>query len=301
METEYLKNFVVLAKIRNYSEAADSLFISQSSLSKRIMKLENDLGLPLFHRTTKHVELTEHGKVFLKYAEQIVHLEEQGLAELKTTVPTKNQSITIGSIPSMSNYGITDLISDFMKEEHIFVRVKNGQSSSLERMLLNNECDFAFIRQVHDSNRQFIKYKYASDHLVAVVPINHPFAELHSLSLSQLKNEQFILQPENSRPYNFCISLCKQNGFIPNVIYTDSHIENIIDFVSKGIGISLLMKKLVEPLQNNKIKMIDISPFIINEITLCFNKGLVLEEKHKIFLRFFQKAVKNMQLVNEKE
>ncbi|WP_138496505.1 LysR family transcriptional regulator [Paenibacillus pinistramenti] len=286
METEYLHNFVILAATGNFSEAADSLFISQSTLSKRINKLENTLGVTLFSRTTKHVELNEYGIVFLEYAKHMLLLQEQCLNEIKSMLPYAQSTIKIGSIPSMANYGITDLVSEFIRTRNIPVQVTTGQSGKLEKMLLHNQCDFAFIRQVHDPDNQLVKKKFTSDNLVAVLPKGHPLSEHSPASITQLKKEAFVLQPVNSRPYNYCIAICKKFGFTPNVIFTDSQIDNIVDFVAKGLGVSLLMEKLVTYLENDKVQIVQITPTISTDITLCYNRNLLLSGEHKQFVNF---------------
>ena len=67
MNTEYLKEFVVLAETKNFGEASDRLYMNQSTLSKHIKSLENELGINLFLRTTRRVELTNYGQTFLPY------------------------------------------------------------------------------------------------------------------------------------------------------------------------------------------------------------------------------------------
>ena len=75
MNIDYLKEFVVLADTGNFSRAADALFLSQSSLSKHIKAMEQELAIPLFRRTTRRLELTEDGMSFLTYARQISRLQ----------------------------------------------------------------------------------------------------------------------------------------------------------------------------------------------------------------------------------
>lgn len=67
MNTEYLKEFVVLAETKNFGKASDRLYMNQSTLSKHIKSLENELGINLFLRTTRRVELTNYGQTFLPY------------------------------------------------------------------------------------------------------------------------------------------------------------------------------------------------------------------------------------------
>ena len=77
MELSYIREFVVLAETGNYLEAADALFIAQSSLSRHIKSIELDLGSPLFDRTTRKVVLNGFGQAFLPYAKKMVEIQEE--------------------------------------------------------------------------------------------------------------------------------------------------------------------------------------------------------------------------------
>jgi len=290
METDYLKNFISLAEIGNYSETADYLFISQSSLSKRIKRVEESLGVTLFNRTTKFLELNEFGKVYLKYAQQIIALEEACITEINNMQKGDTEKLVIGSIPSMSNYKITELISEFIQKTNTTVHIISSQSGVLEKMLLNSECDFAFIKHLKDPRHHFVKKKYTSDNLVVVVPQNHPLTNVKTISINQLRNEKFILLPEHSRPYKYCLSICKKDGFTPDVIFTDSQVDNILAFVEKGLGISLLMEKLINSDDIPNVRKINIVPNISTDITLCYNKNRPLNSVQKKFLQFMKES-----------
>ena len=84
MNTEYLKEFVVLAETKNFWEASDRLYMNQSTLSKHIKSLENELGVDLFLRTTRRVELTNYGQTFLPYAKSITHFEFEGISAIRS-------------------------------------------------------------------------------------------------------------------------------------------------------------------------------------------------------------------------
>ena len=74
MNSQSIKTFITLAKLNSFSQTATSLYISQSTVTKRICELEKEVGKPLFYRDKKHVSLTEDGRIFLKYATRIVEL-----------------------------------------------------------------------------------------------------------------------------------------------------------------------------------------------------------------------------------
>lgn len=286
METEHLKNFIVLTKYKNFSEAADYLFISQSTLSKRIKRLEEQIGIVLFDRSTKFVELNKYGKLFLSYAEEMISLEENFFNELQQSIPANKKKLVIGAMPSLADYEITELISTFMKKNQISARVITGPSEELEYMLLKKECDFAFIRNVHDPNQKFFKVPITTDYLVAVLHKDHPLANQQSIKIKQLFKEKFVMQPKESRPYHFYMTLCHKNGFSPEVIFTDSQIQNIVDFVSKGMGISLLMRKIVMNVKNDSVVLRKTSPSVKQTVHLCFLKNHNLTPAQKQFISF---------------
>ncbi|WP_137626352.1 LysR family transcriptional regulator [Lactiplantibacillus pingfangensis] len=283
MDLNYLDNFLALVKTQNFSTAADACYITQSSLSKRIKRLENELGVPLFERTTRQVKLTPYGEIYLKYATKINLLSEQATDEINRR-HFEDAGLVIGGIPSINEYGILDLITGFMGSQHIRCKVKTGPSEDLEPMLLNKTIDFAFVKDVQNGDL-FNQLPYTEDHLVAVLPKNHPLAQQSSVHIKQLATEDFIFQPVNSRPYDLCMKICQENGFTPNVIYADRIVENILNFVKKGLGVSLLMKKLV-PVDADLVAL-PIEPTVVADINLCYLKQNKLNQYQEQFVAYF--------------
>ena len=113
MELSYIREFVVLAETGNYLEAADALFIAQSSLSRHIKSIELDLGSPLFDRTTRKVVLNGFGQAFLPYAKKMVEIQEEYENVLQSYLSGVSSTITVASIPSMVRYNITDVLAGF--------------------------------------------------------------------------------------------------------------------------------------------------------------------------------------------
>ncbi|AZZ61064.1 LysR family transcriptional regulator [Oenococcus sp. UCMA 16435] len=285
MDSEYLKTFVTLAKGKNYTQAADLLYISQSSLTKRIQKIEKQLGVNLFNRNTKSVELSKYGYIYLEYAEKILQLEQECLKKIDQAVVHEN-SLIIGSIPSIGQYGISKEITNFIKDTGAEIKIITEPSGKLEKLLHSNQCDFAFIREVKDK-KYSKQIPYAEDQMVAVLPKNHHLANLKEISISQLEKEFFLLEPKGSRPYNLCVNLCKNYGFVPNVIYTDRQIENIVDLVADGMGISLLMSKLV-PKETSRIVSIPIKPTVSTSISLCYMTDANLTDLKRKFIAYIK-------------
>lgn len=285
MELNYIKEFVVLAETGNFLEAADVLFISQSSLSKHIKVLEQELGVTLFERTTRKVRITECGLTFLEYAKQIANLQYQYTTALFNKSAHIHELLSIGSIPIMAPYKITDIIMKFKKENQKFsVNLFEGESAQLKEMMRQNKLELAFIREENDQDDEFIKLPYTTDTLAVVLPSYHPLAKKSSIQLSALSKEDFLLLQPGSVMYTLCTRACEEAGFLPNITFTGKRAENITDLVEKGMGISLLMKKPIHYLSNEHIRIIDVTPAITTQIKLYYKKDAQLSNAAKHFI-----------------
>ena len=135
MEIEYICEFVVLAETCNYMEAADRLFVSQSALSRHIKALEEELKVQLFDRSTRKVSLSPFGSLFLPYARQIASTRYAYEAAIAGALKAEHGNIRLGTIPVMSQYGITDLIMRFRQENPGFsMDIIEGDTLELTRM-----------------------------------------------------------------------------------------------------------------------------------------------------------------------
>lgn len=285
MDIEYIKDFVVLAEIKNYLEASEQLFISQSSLTRHIQQLEKDLGITLFDRTTRKVTLNKYGQMFLPYASQIVQIQYEYETAFYNDLKNFHSSINIGSIPSMVQYNITDLLIKFKNENTSFtLNVIEAESLELKDLLRQNKCELAFVRETDDSDNEFVRIPYSIDTMVAVIPIDHPLAKSEYLSLDQIKNEKFILLPEHSIMHDLCIKECRKAGFEPNIVFTGYRGENLVDMVSKGAGCALLMKRPAVFLSNPNTILIDIIPSICTKISLFYKKNTELSIAARHFI-----------------
>lgn len=285
MVLEDIHMFIVLAEIKNYTAAADMLYISQSSLTKRIQKLEHAAGVKLFLRTTKSVELSQFGEVFYKYAKQIQTASDACTRELHDMVSHGN-SLIIGCIPSILDYDISTLIFRYMSSSGIQCQIKTRESEYLEKSLMDGSCDFAFIRDV-DAALPLTSIPFMEDHMKVVVPEGHPLAGRERISIKDLQQEIFLLHPEGSRPYKNVFILCRKENFEPNVIYTDSHMRNICSMVASGMGVSLLNERLISK-NVPGIRAIPIEPSPVSQISLCYSSDLELRVQQRNFLRYYK-------------
>lgn len=144
MNTEELKTFIFLSKVKNFTLAAEQMFIAQSTVTNRISELEKEVGKRLFSRGSKTVTLTEEGKIFLKYAERIIELQETSVEEMNA-VSAYSRKFAVGAINATYESYVRPLIDNCLKNNNITsVKVVLGHSIDLIQLLQDNVLDLVF-------------------------------------------------------------------------------------------------------------------------------------------------------------
>lgn len=285
MELKYIREFVSLAETSNYFETAERLFITTSSLSRHIKALEEELGMPLFDRTTRKVVLNRHGRLFLPYAKQFVKIDDECTMAFEEEVMYSKGAIGIGSIPMMKAYGISDILRQYRQNnKNVIININEADSTPLAEMLRKSEIDFAFLRNRHISVDEFDTIPIAEDHLVAVLPKAHPLAKQKTIAIDQLEGEALLLISKNSVMYKLCTDLCRAAGFQAKVVFTSQRAENLIELISQGTGIALLMSKPIAPILPEDLTRVDIEPRVTTTIFMAYLKNRRFNTACKRFL-----------------
>lgn len=298
MNIDYLQEFVTLAETMNYSEASDRLYMNQSTLSKHIKALEKELDVSLLDRNTRNVELTSYGRQLLPYAEQISKLNYKYLRELSQK---KNNVLTIGAIPTITQYGLLDIILEFKKKHpDIEIRIDEQDSTILQKGLLEGKYELAFMRSFKasfnlddDFAQKFEAVSYFDDHLVAFIPKCNNLYKRKKLTIPELSGQRLCLLPKDTMQYNICIRAFQVANIIPDIFYESHRINNLLDMCMKANCIALLLspptiteKTLSNDFADN-FNMIPITPMISSTLSLCRLKKGEVPESARMFIDYF--------------
>ena len=285
MELKYIREFVSLAETSNYFETAERLFITTSSLSRHIKALEEELGMPLFDRTTRKVVLNRHGRLFLPYAKQFVKIDDECTMAFEEEAMYSKGAIGIGSIPMMKAYGISDILRQYRQNnKNVIININEADSTPLAEMLRKGEIDFAFLRNRHISVDEFETIPISEDHLVTVLPKAHPLARQKTIAISQLEGESLLLISKNSFMYKLCTDLCRNAGFQAKVVFTSQRAENLVELIEQGTGIALLMSKPVAPILPDSLTFVAVEPRVTTTVFLAYQKDRKFNAACKRFI-----------------
>ncbi len=246
MEIDILREFLVLAEKRSYSATADALFISSSALSRHITALENQLGVELFRRNSRSVAMTRHGKLLQTYAQKLVQTEDEYIKKLAEAKRAEGNGVRIGAFFGIASHGIMGQIVSFLRNNReTAVSLQSEEQDRLLQMLQEGEYDFVFVQEEGPTfDDGFSRMTVSMDRLVAVLPQSHPLASAESVRLSQLRREEFLLQPNHTLSFRLMQRAFSQAGYVPNQASVDISGVGIIELVEQGFGVALTQEKV---------------------------------------------------------
>ncbi|TCL56264.1 LysR family transcriptional regulator [Kineothrix alysoides] len=289
MDIDHILYFIEVAKSGSFSEAAENLYTTQSSVSKHVISLEKELGLSLFDRSRRKIRLTEEGEVILADAEKIAAVYKHLLQSAAARSGWTNGVLSIASIPVMAHYNITGLIADFQNAyPDIRLEISEMEGIDILTRLKEQAFDFAFMR-IEKLYKNFDSIPIFEDEMAAVVSKEHPFSDRIQLSLSELSGENFMLLNKNTLLYDISLQACKNCGFTPNVTYTGTRMENILELVAKNQGLSLMMRHAVTYARNENIRIIPLEESVRSTIGLVKIKNRPLSGFARTFWNFVAK------------
>ena len=240
MTLEQIDYFICAAQSRTFFDAAEAMHISQSSLSKQIMKLEKELELTLWDRSKRTAVLTPEGEFFYKEALKISRQYHRSLEAVYHFKDSKLQALHIGTLPFLSQYHLTSVIHSFCDTHpELSFSLKEVEDEELLSGLEKDFFNLIFVRKHMIDPELYTFHALTADRLVAVFPEAHPSASKKSVSLSELKKESFILMPPHTSIYRFCMQSFHNAGIHPQLLRT-ARAESIVSAVEIGEGISLL-------------------------------------------------------------
>ena len=194
MTLEQIDYFICAAQSRTFFDAAEAMHISQSSLSKQIMKLEKELELTLWDRSKRTAVLTPEGEFFYKEALKISRQYHRSLEAVYHFKDSKLQALHIGTLPFLSQYHLTSVIHSFCDTHpELSFSLKEVEDEELLSGLEKDFFNLIFVRKHMIDPELYTFHALTADRLVAVFPEAHPSASKKSVSLSELKKESFML------------------------------------------------------------------------------------------------------------
>ena len=242
MELRQLRYLVALAEERHFTRAAAREHIAQPALSQQIRRLEDELGVPLVDRTTRHVAITHAGQLLVARARRVISEVEAADAELQRIRGIEGGRVVVGTMHTMGPIDVSLILAIFhQRHPAVELTVREQSSEELAEMLREDELDLAFLSVTEQVESHGLGlHQLVSEELVVVLPRWHPMARRRRIRMAELEHEEFISYRPGARLRELLVGAGAQAGFEPRIKLESNESERIRRLVARGMGVAIL-------------------------------------------------------------
>lgn len=240
MELDQLRYFLRVAEEGNYTRAAEQLSISQSALSRSILRLEEEIGQPVFERRSRGLSLTEAGTLLRTKVSEAIDI----LDTIKSEITDDGQTgrIRVGAIPTVAPFFLPDLLRRFSIDfPDAKLVVQEDTTEALLKSCSQGEIDVAILALPLQTKYLEVQPLF-DEELLLVLPVDHPLVDKTSLALSDIERLPFVLLGEAHCLSDNIVSFCRQQFFHPVSVERTSQISMVQELVSLSHGVSMIPK-----------------------------------------------------------
>lgn len=291
MELFQLRSFIEIARLGSLSKAAEKLCITQPALSRQMDALEKSVGINLFNRHSRGVNLTEAGRRLFDYTEQVLGIMDEAVKTLKEIQNLDVGQLSIGASTTIGNYLLPARLATFMKMHRgIEVTLHVSNSNEILEQLAKGRYDLAFIAN-HPNVPGFCIEPLLEDEVLLLVSPDHPLSEATSYKPESLAEEFFIFRESGSATQEIADSILVREGITPTRFIQLSNTEMVKRAVMAGMGITFLSRHTVDIELENKLLFAPELPNLrMNRSLLCvYPKNIRLSPAALAFLSHLKK------------
>lgn len=290
MDIGQLEAFLQVAAHRSFSRAAESLQLTQPSVTARIQTLERDLGEPLFERNGRGVTLTEVGAVFLPHAQRVIKALHDGRDAVQSLRQLELGTLRLGAAPTISTYVLPELLKEFRQRyPGLEVSVRTEHSEQIVQMVIEDEVQIGLERTI--SHADVVTVPLYRDEVVLVASPKHEFAERGVVTIEEVGQRRLLMFSRGSSYYTLVDNALRQAGILVSPMMELDNMEATKKMVEKGLGIAILpMVSVEQELKRGDLRQIRVEGMEMpqREISLIYRRNRPLSRAGEAFVRLLE-------------
>lgn len=252
MNNDPLKTFVTVVEHKNFSHAAEELYLSHPNVSLQIQSLEEELGTKLVNSSSNHLELTPSGEIYYGYAKQILLLQAKAKQDIKQLSNVVTGTLKIGASYTIGEYILPFVVADFAAQyPKVEIESSIANTEEIIQAVRANHYDIALV-EGEVSHSDIVVRPLMEDELILVVPNQHPLARLPIVTSEHLQDQVWILRESGSGTRAFSDKLIKEWGINVRKTYIFGSGQAVKQAVTAGLGIALVSRWIVRKELNAK-------------------------------------------------
>lgn len=290
-----LQFFIAAAEAGSVTGAARALSISQSSVTEAIRALEDDLGVTLFDRMARGLEITHKGSAFLRHARQILADVATARSAFRDEEETARGRLSLGVTSLVAGYVLSDILSRFRRAHpQVDLNVTEDNGDYLQHLLIGGELDVAVLltSSVKDRMALHVETLLVSPYRLWL-PLGHPLAQQELITLEELAGQPLIQLmvdeiEESTRRLTAALPVK------PEIAFRTRSVEAVRSLVATGAGLAILPSLVYRPwsLEGDRIEIRDVSGDLPSvQVGLAWRRGAPLSGPAHNFVRSAQSAI----------
>ena len=266
--------FVVVAETCSFRKAAEVLHRSQSAVSTQIKLLEEQIGVSLFHRTTRRVQLTSEGEQLLSHAQRAVASLEQGLKEIREAANVQVGHIAMGCVPSIAATVLPAVLAEFQrKRSSIRLELRELASAQLLEAISRQEISFGIGPEVEQAS-DFDFAPITSEPIYALLPQAHWKPDHTAITLAELAELPVVLASSSAALRHTLNQELARRGLEITNAYEVIQVQTMLAFAQAGLGVAIIPRITIpRPLDASLQALPIIEPKLSRNLCLITLKG----------------------------
>jgi DNA-binding transcriptional LysR family regulator len=285
MEFKQLRSFVEVVRQGGFTQAAKTLYVSQSAVSKQVAQLEESLGVTLLDRHGSQVSLTAAGRIVLNRAEEMLVLRNGLLRELDDLSHLARGELNLGLPMLGSDTLFAETFAEYRRRyPNVTIHLIEGGSRAIEQAVMSGELELG--GSLTPDDPAFAWQPFCDEPLDALLPARHPLANLSEIELSQLADTPFLLYQRSFVLNDRLLQACQQVGFTPKEGGRSGQADFLAALVAAGQGVVLLPQVVARALVRPGVVHVTLKapPTLRWDIAFIWRKGAYLSKAAKAWL-----------------
>lgn len=244
IENFRIRVFRTVARHLNFSRAADELYLTQPAITQQVKALEEEIGTPLFDRSSGRIALTQAGKALLPFAEKVKQLSDQALAAVAAASGDQAGELQVGASQTIAQYLLPTFVAGFTKANpRVRISARTGNTEAMLEALLAHQIQLALI-EGPDRRKDLRIESFLEDFLVMVVPPGHAWAD-RDIEVQALKQEPLLMREPGSGSRRIVEKAIQSAGLKLkelNIHMQLDSTEGLLSAVEAGLGVAFVSR-----------------------------------------------------------
>jgi len=293
MDLHQIEYIIAIGQEESISKAAEKLFLTQSALNQQLLRLEKELGTPLFERRKHSMIPTFAGRIYLNAAHQMADLKQETYKIIRDISGERCGEISISYTPEQGSLMFSSIYPLFhSRYPEVTFRIKEARVKKMEQLLIQKEVTMASLTYYSNYKNPLLEYlDMEEEFMILGLPATHPlaplagkrsFETLPAIDLTLLRQESFALISRETRMRDMIDQVFESAGFRPNVLFESSTTRTVVNMVRNQVCPAFFPQSYVE--QDAPIVYFTVPPRQSWMRCMAHLKGCYLTEPEKYFI-----------------